>query len=46
MLYNYFITNIESLVTPGSIRSSRAGVIISISPDLSLKIKNIFEEPT
>ena len=40
-------TRIESLVTPGRIRSSSSGVTTSISPDLlSLKMKKMFEAPT
>jgi hypothetical protein len=44
-LYNLGFTRIESLVTPGRIRSSRAGVTISILP-LSLKTKKMFDDPT
>lgn len=36
----------ESLVTPGKIRSSKSGVTISTAPDLSLKTKNMLEAPT
>lgn len=45
-LDNNISTKIESLVIPGRIKSSKSGVTTSICPDLSLKIKKIFEEPT